>query len=140
VPTDSGNVDAALSQKLLSDVPLMAMATDGVYFDVAKKGATRFILVSLLNEDDTPMFNGRAFEDGLYLVKAVIQETSGANVRSAAARIDALLDRGTLLVDGYGQVTITRTGRVRYTEVDEDNDARWQHRGGHYRVMAAPGN
>lgn len=140
MPADSGALDAALSQRLLSDPTLAALMPDGVYFDVAAHGQTRFVVVSLLAEADIGMFNRRAFEDGLYLVKAVALATTGADVRAAAARIDALLDQQTLTAEGYGQVTMTRVARVRYTEVDRDNDARWQHRGGHYRVMASPGN
>jgi hypothetical protein len=136
---DSGALDAALSQRLLSDANLASLMPDGVYFDVAGHGPTRFVIVSLIVESDIGMFNGRAFEDGLYLVKAVALDTTGANVRSAAARIDTLLHNQALDVTGYGQVSLTRVARVRYTEVDQDHDARWQHRGGHYRMMASPG-
>ena len=140
MPADSGNVDAALVATLINDPQLMAITTDGAWFDIAQKNATKFILLSLLNEDDEPMFNGRAFEDAVYLVKAVTLASTGADVRLAAARIHALLDQKALDVAGYGQVTVMRIRRVRYTEVDDQNDARWQHRGGHYRVMASPGN
>ena len=135
---DSGNVDAALSAKLLADATLSALMTDGVWFDTAKQGATKFVIVSLLSEEDEPMFQGRAFEDGLYLVKAVALESSGANVKAAAARIDALLDDGTLTISGYQLMRMERVGRVRYTEVDETNPAnRWQHRGGHYALTVS---
>jgi hypothetical protein len=34
---------------------------------------------------------------------------------------------------------VHRTERIRITEPDEVNtDLRWQHRGGHYRIEAAP--
>lgn len=135
---DSGDVDAALSAKLLADGALAALTPDGVWFDAAKKGALKFVLISLINEDDEQMFGGRAFEDGLYLVKAVMQETSTANAKAAAARIDALLDGGTLTVAGYTLMRMQRMNRVRLTEVDETNaDLRWQHRGGHYALQVS---
>lgn len=135
---DSGDVDAALSAKLLADGTLAGLMTDGVWFDTAPKGKTRFVIVSLVNEDDEPQFQGRAYEDNLYLVKAVAMETTGANVKAAAARIDALLEGGTLTVSGFSLMRITRVNRVRYTEVDEvDADIRWQHRGGHYAVTVS---
>lgn len=135
---DSGDVDAALSAKLLADATLAALMPDGVWFDAAKKGATKFVIISLINEDDEQMFNGRAFEDALYLVKAVALETTGANVKAAAARIDALLDGGTLTVAGYSLMRMQRMNRVRITEVDETNaDIRWQHRGGHYALQVS---
>lgn len=136
---DSGAIDAALSSRLLSDVTLQGLMPDGVWFDVAAPGKTRFVVLSLLAQTDVGMFNGRAFENGLYLVKAVALATTGANVRQAAARIDTLLDQSTLEATGYGQITIRREARVRYTEVDDENDTRWQHWGGHYWVTASPG-
>lgn len=135
---DSGDIDAALAAKLIADAPLMAIATDGIWFDVAPQGKTKFVIVSLLNEDDEPMFGGRAFEDGLYLVKAVAMETTSASVKAAAARIDALLEGGTLTVAGYSLMRMHRVSRVRMTEVDESDAAiRWQHRGGHYAVTVS---
>jgi hypothetical protein len=134
---DSSEIDAALSNKLLTDPTLAGLMPDGVWFDVGKKGATKFVVVSLLSALDEHMFQGRAYEGPLYLVKAVALSTTGADVKAAAARIDALLDGGTLTITGYGLLAMQREERVRYTEVDQENDARWQHRGGHYSVMAA---
>jgi hypothetical protein len=135
---DSSDIDAALVAKLLADATLMAIATDGVYFDVAKQGAKQFVIVSLLDEADEPMFNGRAFEVATYLVKFVALSTTGANVKSAAARIDALLEGGTMTVAGYSIANIQRTTRVRLREPNEqDASLYWDHRGGHYEVMAS---
>jgi hypothetical protein len=87
----------------------------------------------------SPMFGSRAFEQAIYLVKAVALASTGADVRSAAARIDALLDGpNSLAINGYSVARLQRVQRVRYTEVDNDNDARWQHRGGHYELWASP--
>lgn len=140
---DSSEVDAALSAKLLSDAALTALMPDGVYFDVAAHGKTKFVIISLLSGLDGRMFSGRAMETLVYLVKAVALETTGANVKAAAARIDVLLsgtntEGGTLTVTGYGLMDMRRIERVRYTEVDESNDARWQHRGGHYELWVSP--
>lgn len=136
---DSSDVDAALVAKLLADAPLMAAMPDGVYFDEAAQGKTKFVIVSLVNETDTPMFGARAFEDAVYLVKAVALSTSGGDVKTAAARIDALLEYGTMAVTGYGLMTMRRESRLRLTEVDAvDASIRWQHRGGRYQVMVSP--
>jgi hypothetical protein len=135
---DSSDVDSALVAKLLADGPLMAIATDGVYFDEAAPGATKFVIVSLMDENDEPQFGGRSFEDATYLVKFVALSTSGANVKTAAARIDTLLDGGTLTVSGYSLMTMRRDSRIRMTEVDEvDPSIRWQHRGGNYQVVVS---
>jgi hypothetical protein len=135
---DSSDVDAALSAKLLGDATLMALMPDGVYFDVASKNATRFVLLSLLTHEDNYQFGGEAWEVFTYLVKAVALNTSGGDVKTAAQRIHTLLQDGTLSATGYGLMRMQRTERLRITEVDEaNNDIRWQHRGGHYEVWVA---
>jgi hypothetical protein len=135
---DSSNVDAALTAKLLADATLMALATDGVYFDEATAGKTKFVILSLVTESDEPMFGARAFEDATYLVKYVELGTSGINAKAAAARIDVLLEQGTLTVTGYGLMVMRRVERVRYTEVDDvDSSIRWQHRGGRYQIVVS---
>lgn len=142
MPTDSSAIDDALIAKLLGDATLMALTPDGVYMDEANPRAQRFVIVSLVNERASMVFEGRAIEDTLYSVKAVILVASGGNARAAAARIDELLDEGTLSVSGYGFMAVFRDdddGRIRYTEIDAaDKETRWQHRGGRYRVQVSP--
>lgn len=141
---DSSDVDNALVAKLGADATLLALMPNGVYFDEGPPNATRLVIVSLVDEHDEPQFGGRAFEDALYLVKAVALSKPSAPLPSnvmkdAAARIDALLENGTLTVPGYGLMTMQRDSRIRSTEVDEiDSSIRWQHRGGRYQVMVAP--
>lgn len=132
---DSSLIDAALLARLVGDATLSAILTDGVYFDEAKQGAQRFAIVSLVDEADESVFGGRAIESALYLVKAVILSTTGADVKTAAARIDTLLEDQPLTAAGYTGMTVFRESRIRTTEVDDaDPSIRWQHRGGHYRV------
>lgn len=136
---DSGAVDAAIVARLAGDATLMGLMTDGVYFDVAASGKTKFVIVSLTTSFDDHEFCGTAFEEVTYLVKAVTLGTSGAEVRAAAARIHALLQGVQLTVAGYTNALLRRTEYVRYTEVDDvDNDIRWQHRGGRYEVWVSP--
>lgn len=144
---DSALIDAALVTILMGDATLMAMVPDGIFFDEAAQGAQRFIIVSLLEEHDEGVFGGRAFEDALYLVKAVALGSSGANVAAAAARIDVLLEDQKIgtgsppSVSGYTWMDTFREARVRLTEVDEiDPSIRWQHRGGHYRIRMSVGS
>jgi hypothetical protein len=133
---DSSAIDNALIAKLAADATLLSYCTNGVYWDEAPPGATKFVIVSLVDQIDEPNFGGRAYEDALYLVKAVALSTAGANIQAAAARIDALLEDQTLTVSGYTHMVMHRESRVRITEVDEvDASIRWFHRGGHYRVQ-----
>src|SRR6185295_17628884 len=89
---NSRAIDAALTARFIGDTTLMGLLPDGVYFDEAKQGATRFVIISLIDEEDIGVFGGRAIEDGLYLVKAVAKGTSGVDIGTAAARIDVLLE------------------------------------------------
>ena len=117
----------------------MTLMPDGVFMDMAPSGATRFVLVSVVIAEDSYVFEGIAWEQVLYLVKAVERSSSGAGVSAAAARIHTLLQGAALSITGYTNMLCRRTERVRYTEVDpEDNDARWQHRGGRYEITASP--
>lgn len=136
---DSSDIDNALIAKLGADATLLSLMPNGVYWDESPQGATQFVIVSLVDEHDDPMFGGRADEDVLYLVKAVeLSTVSVKNIKAAAARIDALLEDGDLDPPGYGLMLMAREARVRLTEIDErDASIRWQHRGGHYRVMVA---
>ncbi len=136
---DSSDVDAAIIAKLVGDATLMAILTDGVWVDVAASGKTRHCVVSQVAHHDEYVFDGRVVETFLYLIKAVIQTTSGADPKAAAARIDVLLQDVPLTMTGYGHLLTRREERVRYTEVDEANpDLRWSHRGGRYQVVVAP--
>lgn len=143
---DSSDIDAALVTKLQADATLAALAPDGWYIDEAPAGKTQFGIVSLVDEHDTPIFEGRASEDALYLVKHVELSTVAVkHSKAAAARIDALLDpqppaaRATLTIAGYAFQVMRRESRIRMTEVDAvDASIRWSHRGGRYQVVAAP--
>jgi hypothetical protein len=136
--SDSSNLDNALIALLGADSTLLSLCPNGVYWGESPPGSTRFVIVSFVDQHDEPMFNGRAFEDGLYLVKAVMLSTAGGDIKSAAARIDALLDQQTLTASGYSVTAMRRDSRVRETEVDAvDASIRWFHRGGMYRVIAS---
>lgn len=136
--SDSSDIDNALIAKLGADATLLALCPNGVYWDEAPPNSNRFVVVSFVEQHDEPMFSGRAFEDALYLVKAVMISTANGDIKAAAARIDTLLDQQPLTVSGYGVSLMRRVARVRMTEVDDqDQSIRWFHRGGHYAVVAS---
>lgn len=151
---DSSDIDAALVAKLLADTGaggLMTLMPDGVFIDEAGKSiatgldSKRFVIVSLVHEHDLPIFEGRGTEDALYLVVArALSVINGVPLaptvmKAAAARIDALLELGTMTVPGYSVQVMRRVERVRMIEVDAvDSSIRWYHRGGRYQVTAAP--
>lgn len=139
---DSSLVDDALISKLINDGQLRSICPDGVWSDQAGEGKTRFVIVSLVEHGDVPVFEGRGYEDALYLVKAVIKNGTG-DIKAACSRIDEILSgadgRGAIIeVPNFGELSVAREARIRYTEVDEEEPSiRWLHRGGRYRVHAA---
>jgi hypothetical protein len=135
---DSSDVDGAIVAVLLADTTLMGYCPDGVFFDEANPGAQRFVIVSLVDETDEVDYAGRCYEDALYLVKAVELSSVSSNIKAAAKRIDALLDRVLLPPPAnYTEISIVREQRIRDRETDDINTSiRWDHRGGYYRVMA----
>jgi hypothetical protein len=135
---DSSDIDNAVIAVLLADPTLSALMPDGVYWDIAKPKATRFVIVSLVEALDEPVFGSRGYEDKLYLVKAVALASTGADIKAAAHRIDELLEDQPLTIPGYVHMVTCREQPIRYPETDEvDDTIRWQHRGGHYRVQAS---
>jgi hypothetical protein len=141
---DSSDIDAALVATLGADTTLLGYCPNGVYMDEAPPGATRFVIVSIVDEHDEGVFSGRAYEDTLFLIEARMLSTAGGNIKAAAARIDALLENrvlgvgSPLSVSGYTWMTTFRESRVRRTEVDAiDPTIRWYRRGGNYRVQMA---
>jgi hypothetical protein len=141
---DSSNVDAALVLKLMNDATLMNIVPHGVFFDIAPQGdpanpVTKFVIVTQQAHEDTAGLNQTdAYEQFTYLVKAVTSNTSGADVKAAADRIHTLLHHGTLTITGYTLMAMFRSARIRYTELDDESDLRWQHRGGLYEVHVSP--
>lgn len=138
---DSSDVDNALVAKLGADATLLSLMPNGVYWDEAPPGSTRFVIVSLIIATDTAMFGGRAYEDRRYQVEArgLSTTTPPTDMRNAAARIDELLEGGDLTIEGYGVMVMQRVESIRLTEVDSvDASLRWFHRGGRYQVMVAP--
>lgn len=139
---DASDIDNALVAMLGSDTSLLMLMPNGAYFMEAPPHATRFVIVALIESSDEGEFRGTAYEDQLYLVKAVASSRSGGDVKSAAARIHALLENQPIgfgspatVPDGYAWMQTNREQRVRMTEVDgDDANLLWHHRGGLYRI------
>jgi hypothetical protein len=129
----------ALIAVLDGDAVLGNLAPDGVWFGAAPPHCDRFILVSLAHNAAIPMFNGRAYEEKYYVVKAVMRKDVGVDLavaQSAASRIETILDGARLLASGYEPMACSFEESV---ELDPDVDAaddsvRWFHQGGIYKV------
>lgn len=139
--SESAAIDDAIVAKLSGDSTLVTTMGYSVFFGVAKPNVTKAVIVALVIHEDEYSLRSKAFERVLYTVKAVAKSQSAAGASgadAAAARIDALLHDVTLTIAGYRHMLTRRTERVRYPEIDQDTDERWQHSGGRYEVWAAP--
>jgi hypothetical protein len=135
--SDTSDLDAAIVTLLQNDATLHGLIPDGVYFAEAPPGLTRFAIVSVVDHVDADVFEGRAFEDALYLVKVVeLSTVTPKNIKPACARVDALLRRAILTATGYVEIATAREGGwLHDVEVDAINTSiRWNHRGANYRI------
>jgi len=141
---DPSAVDNALVVKLGTDPQLLVLCPDGVFIDTAPLGAVAYITVTVLDARNEYVFGGhRAWEDRLYLVEAVdqISEDAPSKAKQAAARIDEILENGSLtLPSGFHLMAMFRETALRYTVYDDTSPAgrQWDHRGGQYRIQVTP--
>jgi len=139
---DASAIEAALVSKLAGDPALAGLMPDGVYWDLAKQGATRFVIVSLSTSRVlTEISDGETLRSFVYVVKAIANVSGGSLLADADRRIHALLHHGTLDVSAAGcsLMVMRYVDRVRITEPDAaDVAARWQHRGARYEITVTP--
>lgn len=139
---DSSAVLNAVVAWLGSDVPLLQLMPDGVWEGESPVGSTRFVIVSQVAGDDEPIYLG-ALEHYVIQAEARALSTTQADVRSAAVRIDTLLDPQppavpALVVPGYDLVDVQREEPVRGRERDEvDRSILWIRRGARYRIQVS---
>jgi len=137
---DPNEVDRAVIGALSSDATLAGLLPGGVFWDLAPVGSTAFVIVSLsVSRGYDELAQGITSRTFVYLVKAVAKGTSSAPTAAADARIQAILDRGTLDLTAAGcSLMVARwIDRVRYTENVTASEI-WQHRGGRYEVTVTP--
>lgn len=132
-------VERALIGKLAADATLAALLTDGVYYDTAPIGSTRFAIVSLSSSRGLyELADGETLRALIYVVKAVVLGSASSDVAAADKRIQELVDRQPLDVSAAGAELMVAhwIDRIRYTETIA-NDV-WQHRGARYELTVTP--
>lgn len=137
---DAGEVERALIGKLDADPALSASLPDGVFYDLAPIGSTKFVIVSLSTSRGLYELNdGETLRALVYVVKAVVLGTGGATIADADRRIQELIDRQPLDLPAAAGATLMVArwvDRIRYTEnVDGET---WQHRGARYEITVTP--
>ena len=136
---DATEVERALIGKLAGDGTLAGLLPDGVFYDLAPIGSTRFCIVSLSTSRGLDeLADGETFRALIYVIKAVALGSGSDTVAAADKRIAELVDRQPLDVSAAGaELMVARwVDRIRYTEI-ANNDV-WQHRGGRYEITVTP--
>ena len=138
---DPNEIDRAIVGVLSADPTLAGLLPGGVYWDLAPIGTTAFAIVGLSTSRGLAELNdGTTARTFVYLVKAVAHGTSSSPTAAADARIQALLDHGSLTLSaaaGCSLMVMRWIDRVRYTESTTASEI-WQHRGGRYEVTVTP--
>ena len=125
----------AIVQHLQADAAVMAVADD-VYPKLPPEGA-EYPLITVMAQSAPAAertFGRVAFEDAVYLVKAIDQDSSPKTAHDLNALIRTSLDRATITISGYTSLGISWERDIDYTE--EFNGQTYQHEGGLYRLMA----
>ena len=142
---DPSAIRDALLARLNGDATLRAAIPGGAYWDVGPPSSRRHVIASLTAAAHVRAFGHRVLHDHVYLVKAVVmtsEPNAAALADTAAERIDALLENGTLTIQGFtleGMYLDPGLDVLDSVEVDEIDPAiRWFHRGGQYRIVASP--
>ena len=131
-------VEAAIRNALVSDSILGAMlgGTASVYRARADDGAnTPYVVFSKQANTKTFTMAAKAWDEPLYLVKAVDERHSGARAGTIAARIETVLTDAALSVSGRSTLYCRPETDVDYPEVDQGR-VTW-HRGQTYRLFVA---
>lgn len=139
----SHEITIALYNRLAADATLRTMLPDGVWLEVALPGLngavrTRFALLSLVPMVSRTVaeFGRRAYEDRLYVVKAVTRDLSPLTANNAAKRIGDLIEDVNVPAVGYTWMTTHCLNPIEDQQLDDaDPKLAWQHRGGYYRVQ-----
>lgn len=135
--------------RLQGDATLAGLMPGGVWLGRAAQNLTRYVLVTYAQGFDDlvvtfgPPGTRRAIEINVFAIRACELNAAGslstANTKSAAARIDVLLEDQPLTVTGYAGAEVARLRPIEFADVDSvDKSLTWQYRGGEYRIRATP--
>lgn len=136
--------EAALYSKLAGATALTSLLAGGtaspsVYPDPAPAGADTPYVVYSESSGSVPVrvMGGVAYENALYLVKAVDQSRDQMRAGTIKKQIDAALDGPDLTIAGHNHMRCSREQNVSYRELLPGGEL-VQHRGALYRVQASP--
>jgi len=136
---DTNAFDKAVRDRLAAHSGLItALGGTKIYEAVAPQGGSLPHVVYNAQVPSVPVrtLQRVAYENMVYLVKGVTQDTSPAGCGTIAKEIEAALTAAPLTISGYGHMLCHREQSVSFVEVIDG--VRYNHRGGLYRLQATP--
>jgi hypothetical protein len=129
----SSTLTAALQADLASDATLTAAAVGGVWLDPAPQNVVEpFVVIEPTGGNDEGCGIGRL----TYEVTVVAQASDVATVRTAADRLNTLLDYAAMLSSLTGFLVLGNRNTSPIDETYEDITGRWVRVGGEYTLFA----
>jgi hypothetical protein len=135
-PDESLTPTPALIAHLEAVVPLVAIATAGVWMDPAPdKGDAIYVTVNLQSDLVQRCGGGCRWHDCVYAVQAIGPAAQVADLRRAAVLIRAALLDGTLTLPGWHVMGRRLEEPIEFADPKTATGLGWEHRGGQYRLM-----
>lgn len=125
----------AIITQLKADATIPSLVSDRIFPEMPPEGLATYPLITVTAQKAAKperVFQGIAFEDSVWLVRACEQSTSPAKVAEINTAIRAALDGATLTLDTYESVNCEWLGDYETHEVY--NGQIYQYEGGFYRV------
>lgn len=127
----------AIVQHLQADTAGVMALADSVWPQIPPEGAANYPFVTVTAQKaptGNHAFQGGGYEESVFLVKAVDQNSSPATVGTIAASIRARMETATLTIDGQSCLAVMWLMDVSYHE--QNDGVIYQHEGGLYYVAA----
>lgn len=127
----------AIVLHLQADSNVTDLATGGIYPGLPPEADQQFPFISVTAHKAPAAnwaFQQVAFEDAVYLVKAIDRSTSSKVVSDINAAVRASLNLATLTITGYSSMGVMWIGDVQYDDLEDTEQ--FQYEGGLYSLMA----
>jgi hypothetical protein len=132
----SSSLTAALASFLAADATLLTGMGGGVWVDPAPQATTQpFVLIELVEGRDEGYGGGPRITGATFSITALAPAASVAAARTAAARLDVLLDYASITtsLSGFLVLGVRRVAPI--DEALEEVTGRWVRVGGEYQLF-----
>lgn len=127
----------AIVLHLQADSSVTDLATGGIFPGLPPEDEQQYPFVSVDQFRKTDVewtFQGIAYRDGLFIVKAIDKNTSSAAVDDIAAAIETSLNLAALTITGRASMGIMLVAELEYSDFEDSQH--YQYAGGIYSLLA----